>query len=222
MSRLTEIAVRRAAVAALLSNEEIETRLALATALIDEREYDAALEHIAVLQRARPGWFPFRLQQARALLYGRADSQGALSAAEACLALAPTQSACLELAGAALIDLGRRDDAIERLEACIALDPGRSSAAELLARLLTQAQRWDDAVAVTTETMRLRGRTVGLLLLRATAHERRGDLESAEVDFVAIASMHVDRASGVAYLTGFLRRQDRDAEADRIERTTRR
>ncbi len=202
MSNAAIVAVRAAA----LDEAELETRLALAGALTDAAEYEAALEHLDVLRRARPYWHSFRYEEARALLLGRADADGALAAVDACLAIRPDHTGCNELRGNVLLDLGRRDEAIVALEAALALEPGRLSAAETLARALLQTGRFDDAAGVATQVMAQRGRSVGLLLVRATAHERAGRLDDARRDFEAVAWLHADSVAGRAYLDAFERR----------------
>jgi len=202
----------RAGLDAELPEAELLQRLDLARALIDEAEYEEALAHLAILRRARPLWHTYRYEEARALLRGRADVDGALASVDECLTIRPDFADCHLLRGLVLSDAGRPADAIEawlQAEAVadwVHIERERLARAALPSGDLEAARAWaEDAVDET------RGR-VSALLIRATVSERLGDLEGAEADFAAIADRHVDPVAGARYLLGFYRRTG-DAEA---------
>lgn len=211
------LAAVAAANASVIDDAEIDIRFGLFGELAAANEYDAALAHIAVLRRARPGWHSFRYEEARMLLFGRADAAGALTAADGCLDVRPDHAGCLEMRGRALLDLGRRDDAIEALVHALNFEPGRADAAEILARAYMQSDRNVEAIDVIENVINQRGRSVNLLLVRATALERLGEHGRAESDFVAIANSHPDPVAGWSYLAAYYRRAERAEDLARIE-----
>lgn len=211
-------ASNRGGLEAELPESELLVRLDLARALIDEAEYEPALVHLAILRRARPLWHTYRYEEARALLRGRADVEGALASVDACIAIRDDFADCHLLRGLILSDAGRPADAIdawlhaEAIAEWVSIERERLARAALQAGDLERARAWaEDAVDES------RG-SVSALLIRATVSERLGDLDGAEADFAAIADRHVDAVAGFRYLLGFYRRTgDADAAA-RVQR----
>jgi tetratricopeptide (TPR) repeat protein len=204
--------------AAELPEDELLARLDLAGALIDEAEYDRALEHLAILQRARPMWHTYRYQEARALLRGRADVDGAMASVEACLELRPDFADCHLLQGLLYSDAGRPRDAIDSWLRAEDVAPWTRVDRERLARAALQANDLDRARDWAEEAVEETRGSVPALLIRATVSERLGDLDGAHADFAAIAARHVDPVAGDRYLLGFYRRTGDADRADAIQR----
>ncbi len=214
----TGIAILRARDAARPSDEEIDVHARLADALLDERRHDDALDHVGFVCAARPGLYTCRRLEARSLLYGRSDLEGALAAADACIALNDLVYDCHLIRGLSLSDLGRPADAVGALEAAWALRPRAAEPAEPLARALMALGRWDDAVAATERALDAEPWSVPVRLLRAHVLERAGQLEAAEAEYRRLVALHHQPATALRYLQMFYQRQGRTDDAATVGR----
>lgn len=217
----TGIAVRRAEDAARPSDEEIDVHARLADALLDERRYEDALDHVGFVCAARPGLYTCRRLEARSLLYGRSDLEGALAAADACIALNDHVYDCHLIRGLSLADLGRPAEAVDALESAWALRPRAADPAEPLARALMALERWDEAVAATERALDAEPWSVPVRLLRAHVLERAGQLDAAEAEYRRLLPLHHQPTTSLRYLQMFYQRQGRADDAAAIEREIR-
>lgn len=194
------------------TDDELDARLALARALLDEGELDAALAHLTIVQRAEPNWYSYRLLYARALYLGRGDLDGALAQLDACLSLDPRVEECWQARGDVLRDLQRPADAVDSY--LRARDEGADDDALLdaLARAALAAERHDvaDEAASTLLDRRYDAPTLTLL---ARVAEARGDLDAADRLLVEALDTYDDEVRGLRVLRAFRARSGGDVDA---------
>lgn len=207
--------------AARPSDAELEQRLQLTRALLDEGEIEAALAHLSVVQRAEPNWFSYRLLYARALLQGRADPLAAAEQAHACVELHRRVAECWVVLGDALRDLGEFAAAESSYAEAVAQGWSARDLQPARARVAFAAGEFDVAIAHASSALH-HADDVPLRLVRARAHEALGNFDDAEADYQHIAAAHQDALRGLRYLAAFYERRGDPRAQERVESRIRR
>lgn len=199
----------------------LDTRLALARALLADGEYDAAMAQLAWLQRAEPSWFSFRLLYAETAYAIGGDLSHALREVDACLALSERVAGCWALRGDILRDLDRPAEAAQAYARAIALGDADPGLPERQARALLSAG--DAAAAWELLRPRMWGApSVPTMLLGAQVAEAAGDPEEAEALLLRATDAFDDPIRGLRLLQALYLRTGDAAAADAVEAQIRR
>ena len=199
----------------------LDTRLALARALLVEGEVDAAMQHLAWLQRAEPSWFSFRLLYAETAYAIGGDLEQALRAVDACLALSERVAGCWALRGDVLRDLARPREAAEAYAQATALGEPDPGLPERHARALLSAGEPAAALALLQRRIEWDA-SVPTLVLAASAAEQALALNDAEALLLRAIDGYDDPVRGLRLLQAFYLRNGDAPAAARVEATIRR